>query len=102
MLSGSLYLDYESTSSWGEEDALKKGRDVVNKGGVAFLLVDASIIKSQSSIINYPDHWVSLLGNVSIRSDNFKFNIYTWGEERTFDKNEEAFEDLMWGVVTAY
>lgn len=95
-------VDYESTYFWGEENALKKARDVVNKGGVAFLLVDSGVIQPKSPNINYPDHWVSLLGNVSITSDNFKFNIYTWGKVLTFNKNEEAFEDFMWGVVTAY
>lgn len=101
-------VDFESTFVYGEFDAMRKAHAARRQGGVAFLLIDASMLQGSAPAIAYPNHWVSYLGNLQIDdgvwyqhdSGHIRFDCYSWGSKRSVDLGEGPFEDYMWGVVT--
>lgn len=106
-------VDYEGTAFYGELDALRAAKRAVDRGGVAFLLVDADVVRSRPPSIGIPNHWVVFLGDLYVDegTDPFwfdsangrvRFDCFSWGGAPwTVDLDEDAFEDGMWGVVTA-
>ena len=93
-------IAYESTYTYGEIDAMRLAETALNNGGVAFLMIDAAMLRNEEPFIAYPTHWVSFLGKLTIDSHHIKFDCYSWGVEKHVDLDEESFEDYMWGVVT--
>jgi hypothetical protein len=112
---GAWDVSYTSTYFWGEADALRVARDRVSAGGVGFLLIHSAMLPGRPEPwISYPEHWVALLGNVSIRDSDwywtwwgpryreahFWFDVYSWGGRHSVDIGEGGFEDYFWGTVT--
>lgn len=101
-------VDYESTYFYGEFEAMQKAKRSRNQGGVAFLLIHSALLGKPAPAVDYPDHWVSFLGNLFIDegvwyrhdSGHIKFDCYSWGGKHHVDGGEGLFEDYMWGVVT--
>ncbi len=101
---------FTSTVFYGEFDALREAQDALDLGGVAFLLVNSSMLPGQvQPWFSVPQHWISFRGGLVIDegdpwvwdSGHVKFDCYTWGSMRKVDLGEGPFEDAMFGVVTA-
>jgi hypothetical protein len=78
-LLGCSTVEFTSTEVWGEEDALVEARDTVQGGGVAFLCINAELVDNRCSSAPWnfwPNHWVALLGNVSIQDGGW---YWDWG-----------------------
>ncbi|MBD2120154.1 hypothetical protein [Trichocoleus sp. FACHB-262] len=103
-------VNFESTFIYGEFDAMRSAQAARKQGGVAFLLIDASMLQGSAPAIAYPNHWVSYLGNLQIDdgvwyqhdSGHIRFDCYSWGRKYSVDLGEGPFEDYMWGIVTGY
>ncbi len=110
---GYATVESESTSAWGEEDALLAAQHAIDRGGSAFLLIDSAMLEGQRRW-GPPNHWVTLLGGVTITrgkacvwdDDAYAFDYYSpshvplpIGRLRV---NEAVFEDGMYGCVWGY
>ena len=89
--------------------ALREARNVVSRGGVAFLLNNSRLVgNTNPSAEHLPTHWVSLLGGVKIDLKNkldlgdgiIEFRCYTWGKEEKYVVNEGDFRKHFYGAVT--
>jgi hypothetical protein len=100
--------NFDSTFVWGEFDAMRTAQAARSQNGVAFLLIDASMLQGDAPAIAYPNHWVSYQGNLHIDdgvwhkhdSGHIRFDCYSWGRLFSVNRGEGSFEDYMWGVVT--
>gem|GEM_PF-305936 len=102
--------EWISTHLYGELDALREAEEAVARGGVAFLGIHADLLRDDKSRDReafvehpwsvFPNHWVSLLGDVSIEGGRVEFRCYTWGKNRTVTRDEEDFENCLHAVVT--
>jgi len=107
-LLGYKKVKYESLYFYGEFDAMKKAKQIVKKGGVAFLLVDKAMVTGKAPAVASPDHWISFLGKLNIDDGNpwiwdsghIKFQCYSWGKKYDVSLGEGPFEDYIWGMVT--
>ncbi len=101
-------VEYESTYFYGEFEAMRRAKDVQNRGGVAFLMIDTAMLGGSEPTVALPNHWVSFLGDLIIDngvwyrwdSGHIHFKCYSWGSSKTVDLGEGPFEDYMWGLVT--
>lgn len=94
-------VDFESTFIDGELDAIELAQGIIDRGGVAFLLIDAAMLGGEEPAVAIPNHWISFLGNLSVTSDQVAFRSYSWGTTIDVQIGKDPFEDYMWGVVTA-
>ena len=103
-----LTTAHHSTYAWGEVDAIKYANGKFNNGGVAFLLIDKSMLPGESqSTVYYPNHWVVFEGNLKIDAGvydvfgtgNIALRCWTWGQQFSVKVSEEKFEDCFFGVV---
>jgi hypothetical protein len=101
-------VKYTHTYLFGEVDALNEAARIISAGGVAFALITAQgLLGNNPPPLPYPTHWITLLGNISIRkglwwkhnSDRISMDVYTWGSKRHIDKDEGPFEAYFWGIV---
>jgi hypothetical protein len=98
-------VEYISTFLWGEEDAIREADQIVASGGVAFLMIHSALVGNDDPFVSYPDHWIGLLGSLSITEDSeddtdyLQFNIYSWGRKIQVYVDEDRFEDYFFGVV---
>ena len=102
--------EWISTHSYGELDALREAEEAVARGGVAFLGIHLDLLYDDESRDGeafvehpwsvFPNHWVSLLGDVSIQGDSVQFTCYTWGMNRTVTRDAGDFENCLHAVVT--
>ena len=98
------------TYLYGEVTALQRATQIIAAGGVAFVLVTAEgLLQGNPPLLPYPDHWVTLLGNVSIKaasnfanlgSTHLSCDLYTWGEKRHIDVDQSPLENCFWGIIT--
>lgn len=104
-------VEYFHTYLLRDLSALKKAQAVLDQGGVALGLVTAESLLGQGKVrVTVPDHWVALVGNVSIQQGTFgdhdsghvSFDVFTWARRATIEANEGVFEDAFWGVVLGY
>lgn len=104
-------IHYKHTYLLGDMAALRDAADIVAKGGVAFPLITAEGLLRATSPSKadlptaLPNHWVTLLGNVSIptrggSSDQVTFDVYTWARGMRVTVDERYFRRYFWGVVT--
>jgi hypothetical protein len=49
---------------------------------------------------SYPNHWVSLLGNVQL-GEPACFNCYAWGREISLTSHQRDMKRHLWGVSIA-
>ena len=99
-------VEYESLIFYGEFEAMKKAQDVIDRGGVAFMMIHSALLGNPKPFISYPDHWIAFTGNLHIdngiwnrKSGRIQFDCYTWGGTRRIDIDDKAFEDYTWGIV---
>jgi hypothetical protein len=112
-------LGYAQTKSHptpisGEFRALQTAKSTIESGGVAFGLINSQgLLGSNSFLVNrfhriYPDHWVTILGNVSIEpptkitknnQNRIEFDIYSWGRKIHVSTDTAAIKDFFWGVT---
>ncbi len=98
------------TYIYGEVTALQRAAQIVAAGGVAFALVTTQgLLQGKPPLLPYPDHWVTLLGNISIKaaskfadlgSTHLSCDLYTWGEKRHIDVDQSPLESCFWGIIT--
>lgn len=105
---GYTRVKYSHTYLFGEVDALKEAQTAINSGGVAFALITAEgLLGGRTPLLPYPNHWVTLLGNINIQPGNpwqhdsgrISLDVYTWASKRSIDQGEGPFEDYFWGIV---
>jgi hypothetical protein len=53
------HVVWESTTVWGENDALRNTEQAAGDGGVAFLMIDTAILGGDEPTVAYPKHWVA-------------------------------------------
>lgn len=101
-------VKYNHTYIYGEFEAMKEVESAIAKGGVAFALITAEgFLSGKQVFLPYPNHWIAILGNISIRqgllwrsdSGHFSLDVYSWAKKFHVDHNEGPFEDYFWGVV---
>ena len=91
------FANWDSTFVWGEFDALRSAQEAVNRGGVAFLMVESAMLGKETV---YPNHWISFAGNLTI-DVNVEFRCFSWGRVYDVELGKGAFDDYMYGVVVA-
>ncbi len=98
--------EYQSLIFYGEFEAMKKAQDVVNRGGVVFMMIQSALLGNPKPFISYPDHWITFTGNLNIedgiwnrQKGHILFDCYTWGGTRTIKSDDKSFEDYTWGLV---
>jgi hypothetical protein len=106
-------VKYNHTYLLGDMRALQSAARVIETGGVAFMLVTANGLLGQTTPdkqdlpVAMPNHWITLLGNVSIQKGSFgkhdsghvSFDVFTWAKQMHVDADEEPFERFLWGIV---
>ncbi len=107
-LLGYKQVKYRHTYLYGEVDALAETSKALFSGGVAFALVTADgLLRSKTPFLPYPTHWITILGNISVKSGNLfdedsgriSLDVYSWGKQFHINLDEAPFEDYFWGVV---
>jgi hypothetical protein len=107
-------VNYDHTYLMGDLRALQHAAEIITKGGVAFALITAegllgkSIATKTDLPVAVPNHWITILGNVSVQKGTFgkhdsghvSFDVYTWARKVHIDVNEGPFERFLWGIVT--
>lgn len=104
---GYSYVKYCNTYLYGEWEALQEASEVIASGGVAFALITSqSLFGKELSFLPSPNHWLSIMGNISIQDDEWEednkrisLDVYSWGQKLQIDQNESLFEDYFWGVI---
>jgi hypothetical protein len=120
-------LGYPTTKSYptplgNEFRALGEANNIINAGGVAFALINSNgLLGNHSFLVSrfhriFPNHWVTILGNISIaRADGtpfesttqvtknkrarVNFDIYSWGKKIRVNADAAAIKDYFWGVT---
>ena len=110
---GYAQVRYDHTYLLRDIKTLRRAADVIASGGVAFALVTAEGLLGKKTPsradmpIAYPNHWITLLGNIDIQSgsggkgDNGRvsFDVYTWARKLHVDVDEAPFKRFFWGVI---
>ncbi len=104
-------VKYKHTYLYGEFDALEETTKAIDAGGVAFALITADgLLRGKSPFLPYPNHWITLLGNISIKGGDWfdedngriSLDVYSWGKQFHINLDEAPFEDYFWGVVIGF
>lgn len=99
------------TEIYGEFHALQDAAAIVAGGGVAFALITAEgLLEDKRPFLAYPDHWITILGNVAIQVQNpsrfaqgqVSCDVYSWGQQMHIDMQQGPLENYFWGLVTAH
>ncbi len=102
-------VEWTSTYTYGEFDALRQAKRAYDSGGVAFFMIHSALVGNPPPLVSLVgNHWITYAGNLHIDegtwyiwdSGHVKFDCYTWGQIRTVDTDEGTFEDYFFGVVT--
>jgi hypothetical protein len=107
-LLGFSNVDFRPVLFYGEFEAMQQAQQIHDQGGVAFLLINATMLGLPKPPIPYPDHWIGFLGNLEIddqvwdrrKYGHIHFDCYTWGERKRVDIDEKTFETYFFGMVT--
>jgi hypothetical protein len=120
-------LGYPQTKSHptplsGEFRALEEADKTIQAGGVAFGLINSQGLLGNNSFLAarfhriYPNHWVTILGNISIlgtrgyanepptkitknKISRVEFDIYSWGRKIHVNTDTATMKDFFWGVT---
>lgn len=94
-------VDFISTYTFEEIDAMQTAQKLWAAGGVAFLMIDADLLRNKAAGV-IPTHWIVFLGGLTIdkASEIISFQCYSWGKEIPVSKKQDDFEDYLFGVVT--
>jgi hypothetical protein len=105
------HTDYLHTYVLRDLTALRKAQAIIDQGGVAFGLITADgLLSDTPPRVTVPNHWVTLVGNTEIQKGSFwrhdsghvSFDIFTWAKKVRVDVPEGRFEDSFWGVVLGW
>ena len=97
------------TEIYGEFHALQDAAAIITGGGVVFALITAEgLLESKTSFLPYPDHWITILGDISVQVQNpSKFSqgevscdVYSWGKRMHVNVQQGPLENYFWGLVT--
>lgn len=84
-----------------DASAMNDAANAINAGGVAFALITAEGMLSDSPPpVPFPSHWVALLGNISTQGDPVNFDIYTWSKQMRLKMDAGSFKKYLWATVT--
>ena len=98
---GYQQVDYHHAFLTNDFQALAKAADVLQKGGVAFMLISADgMLSDNPPKIALPTHWVGLLGNIHIDQNTVNFDIYTWSKKMRLTMDPGSFKKYLWAIVT--
>ncbi|WP_309742004.1 hypothetical protein [Chamaesiphon sp. OTE_20_metabat_361] len=120
-------LGYSTTKSHptilsGEFRALQEADSTIKAGGVVFGLINSQGLLGSNSFIAsrfhrlYPNHWVTILGNISIlgtrgyanepptkitknKQSRVQFDMYSWGRKIHVNTDVATIKDFFWGVA---
>jgi hypothetical protein len=120
-------LGYPQTKSHptpisGEFRALEEADNTIKTGGVAFALINSQGLLGTNSFLAarfhriYPNHWVTILGNISMigtrgyanepptkitkhKQTRVSFDIYSWGRKIHVNTDTATIKDFFWGVT---
>ncbi|MFO0592886.1 MAG: hypothetical protein U0441_35410 [Polyangiaceae bacterium] len=127
-----LRSHWEKCFEGGELDAIRKAQEAVDAGGVAFLLIHKHLIDDAASEEQVPlgwrrarhqrrtpvgtpserrhcrkssappDHWVALLGDLQLSSDDgpIALHLWSWGKEYWVDGSARWFTEYLYAIVT--
>jgi hypothetical protein len=93
--------NYDGTVFTGEIDAIRIAQKAWERGGVAFLNIDANLLQGDDPK-HIPDHWVAFTGGLQIddASETISFTCYSWTKIHTVSMKQADFAKYMFGVVT--
>lgn len=99
-------LGYEQVqhyhTPWGGElVALAKAQQAIEQGGIALALIDQGLLNYKVPCFSYPNHWVSILGNVGW-SNKACFDCYSWGRQIPLTGELHEVKRHLWGMSIAY
>jgi hypothetical protein len=98
---GYTRADYHHAYLLNDMAALTAAADVIRAGGVAFALITAEgMLSNTPPLLPFPSHWIGLLGNITIQSDRVSFDIYTWSKKLHLDLDQSSFKKYFWACVT--
>jgi hypothetical protein len=98
----------------GEFRALQVANNTIESGGVVFALINSQGLLGKNSFLAsrfhriYPNHWVTILGNISIEPptkiiknnhSRIEFEIYSWGRKIQVNTDTTTIKDFFWGVT---
>ena len=98
----------------GEFRALQEADSAIKDGGVAFGLINSQGLLGTNSFLAarfhriYPNHWVTILGNISIepptkitknKQSRVQFDMYSWGRKIHVNTDTATIKDFFWGVT---
>jgi hypothetical protein len=87
---------------WGGElAALEKAQMAIDRGGIALALIDQGLLNYKVPCFSYPNHWVSILGNVGL-ADRACFDCYSWGRQVSLTGELREVRRHLWGMSIAY
>lgn len=94
-------VDYTSTYTFGEIGAMQTAQKLSAAGGVAFLMIDADLLRNKPAGI-IPTHWIVFLGELKVddTSETLSFQCYSWGLKLPISKKQDDFASYLFGVVT--
>jgi hypothetical protein len=113
-LLGYTYQKSHPTILSGEFRALQEADQTIKSGGVAFGLINSEGLLGNSSFLVsrfrriYPNHWVTILGNILIeaptkitknKQNRVQFDIYAWGRKIHVNTDTSTIKDFFWGVT---
>ena len=110
------------TPLWNEFRALQEANKIVQAGGVVFALINSQGLLGNNSFLAsrfhriYPNHWVTILGNISIggtdgsalgshdrvaknKRGRVEFDIYSWGQKIHVNTDVATIRDYFWGIT---
>ena len=106
----------------GEFRALQAADATIKSGGVAFGLINSEGLLGNHSFLMsrfhriFPNHWVTILGNISIlgargyanepstkiaknKHSRIQFDMYSWGRKIHVNTDTATIKDFFWGVA---
>jgi hypothetical protein len=95
-------LGYEQVqhhhTPWGGELAvLEKAQLAIDQGGIALALIDQGLLNYKVPCFSYPNHWVSILGNVGW-AEQACFDCYSWGRKIPLSGELRQVQRHLWGI----
>jgi hypothetical protein len=99
-------LGYEQVqhyyTPWGGElAAFEQAQLAIERGGIALALIDQGLLNYKVPCFSYPNHWVSILGNVEL-VEKAGFDCYSWGRQISLTGELREVRRHLWGMSIAY
>jgi len=123
---GYRQVDYIHAYFLRDIHAMRRAKEAIAQGGVAFALVTAAGMFSKEEMTTYadskvvkkvalPDHWIVLVDIDDIpptlswrglaygsNQATLSFDTYTWARRKRLEIGRAAFRRFFWGVVIGY